>query len=177
MRAHARKWITQWNTIHLKISGRREHDLSARAEDDYRAGLISARITPGGFTISGAMTNWGSRELDRSCVSQRPLSPECATEEARCGAINRLSLRDKPESGSEMTGRTKRVACYATSRNTPAVSTEEERQAKAFALECIANVVEGGLALLVHTTDGASELRLVTGQVYRLGEKTMRQIA
>jgi hypothetical protein len=87
-----------------------------------------------------------------------------------------LLLRDEPESGPEMTGRTKRVARCAKSRNAPAVSTEEESQAKAFALECIANVMEGGLALLVHTADGASELRLVTGEVYRLGEKTMRRI-
>jgi hypothetical protein len=76
-----------------------------------------------------------------------------------------------------MTGRTKRVARYAKSRNTPAVSTEEERQAKAFALECMASLVDDGLALLVHTADGASELRLVTGEVYRLGEKTLRRIA
>jgi hypothetical protein len=76
-----------------------------------------------------------------------------------------------------MTGRTKRVARYAKSRNTPAVSTEEERQAKAFALECIANLVGDGLVLLVHTADGASELRLVTGEIYRLGETTLRRIA
>jgi hypothetical protein len=76
-----------------------------------------------------------------------------------------------------MTGRTKRAARYAKSRNTPAVSTEEERQVKAFALQCIANLVEDGLARLVHTTDGASELRLVTGEVYRLSEKTLRRIA
>jgi hypothetical protein len=57
------------------------------------------------------------------------------------------------------------------------VSTGEERHAKAFALDCIANLVEDGLALLVHTADGASELRLVTGEVYRLGEKTLRRIA
>jgi hypothetical protein len=76
-----------------------------------------------------------------------------------------------------MTGRTKRATRYAKSRNTPAVSTEEERQAKAFALECIANLVEDGLALLAHTADGASELRLVAGEVYHLGEKTLRRIA
>jgi hypothetical protein len=76
-----------------------------------------------------------------------------------------------------MTGRTKRVARYAKNRNTPAVSTEEERQAKVVALECIANLVEDGLALLVHTAEGASELRLFTGEAYRLGEKTLRRIA
>jgi hypothetical protein len=76
-----------------------------------------------------------------------------------------------------MAGRTKPVARHAKSGKAQAASSEEERQAKAFALECIANLVEDGLALLAHTADGASELRLVTGEVYRLGEKALRRIA
>ena len=54
---------------------------------------------------------------------------------------------------------------------------EEECRAKAYALQCIANLVEEGLAQLAHTADGASELRLVTGEVYRLGANTLRRIA
>jgi hypothetical protein len=75
-----------------------------------------------------------------------------------------------------MTGRTRAVASYAKRRKVPTAS-EEGRQAKAYALECIANLVEEGLVRLDHTTDGASELRLVTGEVYRLGENTLRRIA
>jgi hypothetical protein len=77
-----------------------------------------------------------------------------------------------------MTGRTRAVANYAKRRKVPTASREEEeRQAKAYALEYIANLVEEGLAQLGHTADGATELRLVTGEVYRLGESTLRRIA
>jgi hypothetical protein len=77
-----------------------------------------------------------------------------------------------------MTGRTRAVASYAKRRKVPTASREEEEpQAKAYALECIANLVEEGLAQLDHTADGVSELRLVTGEVYRLGENTLRRIA
>jgi hypothetical protein len=74
-----------------------------------------------------------------------------------------------------MTGQTKAVATYAKRRNLPA-SREEKPQAKAYALQCIAKLVDEGLARLDHTADGGSELRLVTGEVYRLGEKTLRRI-
>ena len=76
-----------------------------------------------------------------------------------------------------MTGRTKASASYAKRRKVPTVSPEEkECQAKANALECIAYHVEQGLAQLDHTADGESELRLVTGEVYRLGDNTLRRI-
>jgi len=77
-----------------------------------------------------------------------------------------------------MTGRTRAVAGYAKRRKVPSASREEEeRRAKAYALKCIANLVEEGLARLDHTADGASELRLVTGEAYRLGENTLGRIA
>jgi hypothetical protein len=77
-----------------------------------------------------------------------------------------------------MTGRARAVASYAKRRRVPTASEEEEEcRAKAYALQCIANLVEEGLAQLAHTADGASELRLVTGEVYRLGANTLRRIA
>jgi hypothetical protein len=75
-----------------------------------------------------------------------------------------------------MTGQTKAVAAYPKRRNLSARSREEKPQAKAYALQCIAKLVDGGLARLDRTADGGSELRLVTGEVYRLGEKTLRRI-
>jgi hypothetical protein len=53
---------------------------------------------------------------------------------------------------------------------------EEEREAKAYALKCFASLVEEGLAQWRHAADGAAELRLVTGEVYRLGENTLWRI-
>jgi hypothetical protein len=76
-----------------------------------------------------------------------------------------------------MTGQTKAVATYAKRRNLPARSREEKPQAKAYALQCIAKLVDEGLARLDHTADGVSELRLVTGEIYLLGEITLRRIA
>lgn len=77
-----------------------------------------------------------------------------------------------------MTGRTGAVESFAKRRKASSASREEgERRAKAYALRCIANLVKEGLAQLDHTADGASELRLVTGEVYRLGENALRRIA
>jgi len=83
----------------------------------------------------------------------------------------------EPESRTEMTGRTRAVANDAKHRGVTTTSREEEeRQAKAYALECIASLVKEGLAQWRHAADGAAELRLVTGEVYRLGENTLRRI-
>jgi hypothetical protein len=77
-----------------------------------------------------------------------------------------------------MTGQTRAVANYAEHRKVTVASREdEEREAKAYALECFACLVEEGLAQWRHSADGAAELRLVTGEVYRLGENTLWRIA
>lgn len=77
-----------------------------------------------------------------------------------------------------MTDRTRAAESFAKRcKASSAPREEEERHAKAYALKCIADLVEEGLAQLAHTADGVSELRLVTGEVYRLGENTLRRIA
>jgi hypothetical protein len=83
----------------------------------------------------------------------------------------------EPESRTEMTGRTRAVANAKHREVTATSREEEERQAKAYALECIACVVKEGLAQWRHAADGAAELRLVTGEIYRLGENTLRRMA
>jgi hypothetical protein len=83
----------------------------------------------------------------------------------------------EPESRTKMTGRTWAVANDAKHREATATSREGERQAKAYALECIACLVKEGLAQWRHAADGTAELRLVTGETYRLGEDTLQRIA
>jgi hypothetical protein len=84
----------------------------------------------------------------------------------------------EPESRTEMTGRIRAVANDAKHREVTATSREEEElRAKAYALECIACLVKEGLAQWRHAADGAAELRLVTGETYRLGENTLQRIA
>jgi hypothetical protein len=69
------------------------------------------------------------------------------------------------------------VVNYAAHRKVMITSRqEEEREAKAYALKCFASLVEEGLAQWRHAADGAAELRLVTGEVYRLGENTLWRI-
>jgi hypothetical protein len=82
------------------------------------------------------------------------------------------------ESRSEMTDRTRAAESFAKRRKASSASREgEERRSKAYVLKWIADLVEEGLVQLDHTADGVSELRLVTGEVYRLGENTLRRIA
>jgi hypothetical protein len=70
------------------------------------------------------------------------------------------------------------VASDAKGRKAPRVSRQEEEiRAKAYALQCIANLVKEGLARLAHKADGVSELRLATGEVYLLSENSLRRIA
>ena len=77
-----------------------------------------------------------------------------------------------------MTGRTRAVESFRRRRKASTASREKgERRAKAYALRCIIKLVKEGLAQLDHTADGVNELRLVTGEVYRLGENTLRRIA
>jgi hypothetical protein len=98
-------------------------------------------------------------------------------EGAGFGALTRPPSIGEPESRIEMTGRTTAVAHYATHRRVTVTSRQEEdREAKAYALKCFACLVEEGLAQWRHAADGAAELRLVTGEVYRLGENTLWRI-
>ena len=77
-----------------------------------------------------------------------------------------------------MAGRARTAAGGAKRRKPPSVSRkDEEKRAKAYALQCIAKLVEDGLAQMEYVADGESELRLATGEVYRLGENTLRRIA
>jgi hypothetical protein len=75
-----------------------------------------------------------------------------------------------------MIGRNRAVeSCAKRSKASSAVR-DDERRAKEYALKCIANLVDEGLAQLHHTADGMSELRLATGEVYLLGANTLRRI-
>ena len=81
------------------------------------------------------------------------------------------------KAGPGMAGRAKVAASHAKRRKVMPVSREgEETRAKAYALRCIANLVEQGLARMERLPDGESELRLATGEVYRLGKDTLRRI-
>ena len=81
------------------------------------------------------------------------------------------------KAGPEMAGRAKVAASHAKRRKVMPVSREREgTRAKAYALRCIANLVEQGLAHMERLPDGESELRLATGEVYRLGKDTLRRI-
>jgi hypothetical protein len=76
-----------------------------------------------------------------------------------------------------MAGRTRVAASHAKRRKGPPNSrAKEEIRAKAYALRCIANLVEEGLVHIERLADGESELRLSTGEVYRLGKNTVRRI-
>jgi hypothetical protein len=69
------------------------------------------------------------------------------------------------------------VASYAKRHKVPRVSGEEVGiRAKAYALQCIASLVNEGLAQMEHMADGETELRLAAGEVYRLGENALRRI-
>ena len=75
-----------------------------------------------------------------------------------------------------MAGRAKVAASHAKRRKVMPASREgEETRAKAYAQRCIANLVEQGLAHMERLPDGESELRLATGEVYRLGKDTLRR--
>ena len=78
-----------------------------------------------------------------------------------------------------MAGRVRVAASHAKRRKGPPVSREEEEEirAKAYALRCIADLIEESLAHIEPLADGESELRLATGEVYRLGKTTLRRIA
>jgi hypothetical protein len=77
-----------------------------------------------------------------------------------------------------MTGRMRAVATDAKCRKAPTIMRErKESRAKEYVLECIANLANEGLAQLDHTADGVSKLRLITGEIYLLGETTLRRIA
>ena len=81
------------------------------------------------------------------------------------------------KAGPDMAGRARVAASHAKRRKDPPVSrAKEEIRAKAYALRCIANLVEEGLAHIERLADGESELRLATGEVYRLGKNTVRRI-
>jgi hypothetical protein len=81
------------------------------------------------------------------------------------------------EAGPDMAGQAKVAASHAKRRKVTPVSKErEETRAKAYALRCIANLVEQGLAHMERLPGGESELRLATGVVYRLGKDTLRRI-
>jgi hypothetical protein len=81
------------------------------------------------------------------------------------------------KAGPDMAGRARVAASHAKRRKDPPVSrAKEEIRAKAYALRCIANLVEEGLANIERLADGESELRLATGEVYRLGKNTVRRI-
>ena len=76
-----------------------------------------------------------------------------------------------------MAGRARVAASHAKRRKVMPVSRErEETRGKVYALRCIANLVEEGLAHIERLADGESELRLATGEVYRLGKNTVRRI-
>ena len=81
------------------------------------------------------------------------------------------------KAGPDMAGRARVAARHAKRRKVMPVSRErEETRAKVYALRCIANLVEQGLAHMERLADGESELRLATGEVYRLGKDTLRRI-
>ena len=81
------------------------------------------------------------------------------------------------KAGPDMAGQAKVAASHAKRRKVTPVSKErEETRAKAYALRCIANLVEQGLAHMERLPGGESELRLATGEVYRLGKDTLRRI-
>ena len=80
------------------------------------------------------------------------------------------------KAGPDMAGRARVAARHAKRRKVPPVSRDEEEiRAKAYALRSIANLVEEGLAQMERLPDGESELRLATGEVYRLGKDTLRR--
>jgi hypothetical protein len=73
-----------------------------------------------------------------------------------------------------MASQTRSAASHAKSLKPPRVSRGEET--KAYVLRCFANLVEEGVAQIKRSADGESELRLATGEVYRLNKKTVRRI-
>jgi len=56
-------------------------------------------------------------------------------------------------------------------------SGEETTLAKAYVLRWFADLIEEGVAQIKRSADGESELRLATGEVYRLNRNTVRRIA
>ena len=80
------------------------------------------------------------------------------------------------KAGPDMAGRARVAASHAKRRKVPPVSTaKEEIRAKAYALRWIANLVDEGLAHIERLADGESDLRLATGEGYRLGKNTGRR--
>jgi hypothetical protein len=67
-----------------------------------------------------------------------------------------------------MAGRARVAASHAKRRKVSPVSRAKE--------ESRAKLVEEGLAHTERVADGESELRLATGEVYRLGKNTVRRI-
>jgi hypothetical protein len=77
-----------------------------------------------------------------------------------------------------MAGQTSDAASHAKGSNSPRVSRGEETTlAKAYVLRWLANLVEEGVAEFKRSANGESELRLATGEVYRLDRNTVRRIA
>jgi hypothetical protein len=73
-----------------------------------------------------------------------------------------------------MVGQTRGAASHAKSPKSPRISKGEDT--KAYVLGCFANLVEEGVAQIKRSADGESELRLATGEVYRLKKSTVRRI-
>jgi|tagenome__1003787_1003787.scaffolds.fasta_scaffold20178870_2 hypothetical protein len=92
--------------------------------------------------------------------------------------MNSLAAAEQqPESGTEMVGRARSAVSYTKRHKVLPVSREQEEiRASAYALRCIASLVDEGLAQMEHVAHGQIELRLATGEVYRVGENTLRRI-
>ena len=76
-----------------------------------------------------------------------------------------------------MAGQTSDAASNAKGTKSPRLSSGEETTlAKAYVLRWFADLVEEGVAQIKRSADGESELRLVTGEVYRLNRNTVRRI-
>ena len=76
-----------------------------------------------------------------------------------------------------MAGQTSDAASHAKRPKPPRLSRGEETTlAKAYVLRWFANLVEEGVAQIKRSADGESELRLATGEVYRLNRNTVRRI-
>jgi hypothetical protein len=77
-----------------------------------------------------------------------------------------------------MAGQTGDAASHAKGSKPPRVSSGEQMTlAKAHVLRWFANLVEEGVAEFTRSADGESELRLATGEIYRLNRNTVERIA
>jgi hypothetical protein len=77
-----------------------------------------------------------------------------------------------------MAGQTSDAASDAKGSTPPHIpSGQQTTPARAHALRSFASLVEEGVAEFRRSADGESELRLATGEVYRLDRNTVRRIA